>query len=331
MAKGTAYTLQVQPRIPARLERLNELANNLWYSWDRPTRGLFSLLHPGLWNAVGHTPKAFLQRVDERRLLEVAEDPVFLGTFNKVLSAYDTYHSEPLRRNGSEWLRDGDLVAYFCAEFGIVEGLRLYSGGLGILAGDHLKSASDLGVPMVAVGLLYRRGYFRQYLNADGWQQEQYPEADFHALPLTLERRPDGSPVTVQVEFPGRAVQVLVWRAQVGRVPLYLLDTDVEGNRAEDRAVTSTLYGGDKDMRIRQEIVLGVGGLRALKAIGVEDASVEVADISSAKGMGASADIVLTSSELAEQLGQVKGTLVTITNFFDKGEIERKLREALGR
>jgi starch phosphorylase len=161
-------------------------------------------------------------------------------------------------------------VAYFCAEFGIVEGIRLYSGGLGILAGDHLKSASDLGVPLVAVGLLYRRGYFRQYLNADGWQQEQYPEADFHALPLTLERRTDGSPVTVQVQFPGRALQVQVWRAQVGRVPLYLLDTDVEDNRPEDRAVTSTLYGGDKDMRIRQEIVLGVGGLRALKALGIE-------------------------------------------------------------
>jgi starch phosphorylase len=124
----------------------------------------------------------------------------------------------------------------------------------------------------VAVGLIYRRGYFRQYLNADGWQQEQYPEADYYNLPLTLERRPDGSPVTIEVEFPGRKVQAQIWRAQVGRVPLYLLDTDLTGNRPEDRAVTSSLYGGDRDMRIRQEILLGIGGVRALAALGVEPA-----------------------------------------------------------
>jgi starch phosphorylase len=207
--------------------------------------------------------------VSQERLAELATDEGYLAMLDRVGARLSNYLERP------SWFaqthgKNGLQVAYFSAEFGIVEGVRLYSGGLGILAGDHLKSASDLGIPLTAVGLLYRRGYFRQYLNADGWQQEQYPEADFHALPLALERRPDGNPVIVAVEFPGRTVQMQVWRAQVGRVPLYLMDTDVDANRPEDRTVTSTLYGGDKDLRIRQEIVLGVGGLRALKVLGIQ-------------------------------------------------------------
>jgi starch phosphorylase len=264
-----AHPFTVIPRIPDRLQPLFRIATNLWWCWDPEAIDLFRHLDRMLWERCYGNPIRMLGLVSQARLTEVAADEGYLAMLDRVGTKLSSYLERPTWF-AQTYPNSRLLVAYFCAEFGIVEGLRLYSGGLGILAGDHLKSASDLGVPLVAVGLLYRRGYFRQYLNADGWQQEQYPEADFHALPLTLERRPDGSPVTIQVEFPGRAVQAQVWRAQVGRVPLYLLDTDVERNRTEDRAVTSTLYGGDKDMRIRQEIVLGVGGLRALKALGVE-------------------------------------------------------------
>jgi len=264
-----AHPFTVIPRIPERLQPLFRIANNLWWCWDPEAIDLFRHLDRILWERGYANPIRMLELVSQERLTELAADEGYLAMLDRAVARLSNYLERPTwfaQTHANSKL----LVAYFCAEFGIVEGIRLYSGGLGILAGDHLKSASDLGVPLVAVGLLYRRGYFRQYLNADGWQQEQYPEADFHALPLTLERRPDGSPATVQVQLPGRALQVQVWRAQVGRVPLYLLDTDVEDNRPEDRAVTSTLYGGDKDMRIRQEIVLGVGGLRALKALGIE-------------------------------------------------------------
>ena len=264
-----AHLFTVIPRIPDRLQPLFRIANNLWWSWDPEAIDLFRHLDRMLWERCYANPIRMLGLVSQVRLAEVAADDGYLAMLDRVGAKLTNYLERPTWF-GQAYPDSRLLVAYFCAEFGVVEGLRLYSGGLGILAGDHLKSASDLGVPLVAVGLLYRRGYFRQYLNADGWQQEQYPEADFHALPLALERRPDGSPVTVQVDFPGRAVQVQVWRAQVGRVPLYLLDADVDANRAEDRAATSTLYGGDKDMRIRQEILLGVAGLRALKALGVE-------------------------------------------------------------
>lgn len=270
MAKGTPFTLQVHPRIPERLHRLNDLANNLWYSWDRPTRGLFSLLHPGLWNAVGHNPKAFLRRVDERRLLEVAEDPVFLGTFNKVLSAYDTYHSEPMRRSGSEWLRSEDLVAYFCAEFGFHESFPIYSGGLGILAGDHCKSASDIRLPFVGVGLLYRQGYFSQRIDGEGNQHAIYRDSEFASLPIEPACNAAGSEIYVEVGLPGRRVIAKAWRARVGHVTLYLLDTDVEANAAHDRDIAHQLYGGDKTTRIEQEIILGVGGVRLLNELGLK-------------------------------------------------------------
>jgi len=270
MSKGTSYALQVHPRIPVRLKRLEELANNLWYCWDRPTRGLFGLLHPALWNAVGHNPKAFLQRVDERRLLEVAEDPVFLGSFNKVLSAYDTYHSEPMRRDGSEWLRSGDLVAYFCAEFGFHESFPIYSGGLGILAGDHCKSASDIRLPFVGVGLLYRQGYFSQLIDAEGNQHASYGDSEFEAMPIEPSLDASGNEIRVSVELPGRTVLAKVWKARVGHVAIHLLDTDIEPNAPHDRNITHRLYGGDRTMRIEQELVLGVGGVRMLAALGLK-------------------------------------------------------------
>src|SRR5262245_6233592 len=270
MSKGTSFPLQVHPRLPQRLKRLDELVNNLWYSWDRPTRALFGLLHPGLWNAVAHNPKEFLQRVDEKRLLEAAEDPVFLGSFNKVLSAYETYHNEPLRRDGAEWLRGGDLVAYFCAEFGFHESFPIYSGGLGILAGDHCKSASDMRLPFVGVGLLYRQGYFSQLIDAEGNQHATYKDSEFDSLPIEPVYTPDGAEVRVSVELPGRSVIAKAWRARIGHVFLYLLDTDIEPNGPHERNITHQLYGGDRTTRIEQEIVLGVGGVRLLAMLGLK-------------------------------------------------------------
>ncbi|MBA2352712.1 MAG: alpha-glucan family phosphorylase [Burkholderiales bacterium] len=269
MQRSTAQIIEVKPKIPARLARLEELANNLWYSWDKPTRTLFARLHPGLWDSVGHNPKAFLKRIDEHRLNEAADDPVFLGNFNRVLSEYDTYHNEPLRRNGSEWLRQNDTIAYFCAEFGFHESFPIYSGGLGILAGDHCKSASDIRLPLVGVGLLYRQGYFHQTIDHEGRQQAAYSDSDFDDLPITPVTRADGADLHVRVELPGRDVAVKVWRARVGHIKLFLLDTDLEENSTHDRDIAHRLYGGDRSTRIEQEIVLGIGGVRALNEMNI--------------------------------------------------------------
>ena len=202
--------------------------------------------------------------------MDAADDPVFLGTYNRVLSEFDTYHGEPMRRNGSEWLRQSDLVAYFCAEFGFHESLPIYSGGLGILAGDHCKSASDMRLPFIGVGLLYRQGYFHQTIDGEGNQQAAYSDSDFEDLPVTPMLRDDGSEVRVKVDLPGRAVHVKVWQAKVGHVTLYLLDTDLEENSGDDRDITHRLYGGDRATRMEQEIVLGIGGVRALVALGLK-------------------------------------------------------------
>jgi starch phosphorylase len=183
---------------------------------------------------------------------------------NRYLRSNDTWYAKNIAGKMAD-LR----IAYFSMEFGITECMEMYSGGLGVLAGDHLKAASDLGLPLVGVGLLYQQGYFHQYLNADGWQQELYPTNDFHNLPIQLERDSSGAPVTVQLDYPGRTVAAQIWRAQVGRVALYLLDANIDAHRPEDRAITAQLYGGDLDMRIRQEILLGIGGMRALRALGI--------------------------------------------------------------
>ena len=266
---GTSFQLEVVPRIPAKLGRLEELANNLWYSWDRPTRTLFARLHPGLWGAVGHSPKAFLKRVDQQKLDAAADDPVFLGNYARVLSAYDTYHNEAARANGAQHLRGEDLIAYFCFEFGFHESLPIYSGGLGILAGDHCKAASDLRLPFVAVGLLYRQGYFLQTIDNDGNQHAIYRDADFDDLPITPVPGPQGEALRVFVDLLDRKVAVKVWRARVGHVSLFLLDTDLEDNDPHDRDIAHRLYGGDRRTRIEQEIVLAVGGVRALAAMGI--------------------------------------------------------------
>jgi starch phosphorylase len=269
MEKSTSYILQVRPKIPARLARLEELANNLWYSWDNPTRALFARLHPGLWKATGQSPKAFLKRVDEQRLLDAVEDQVFIGNLNRVLAAYDTYHDYRLPPSGSDLLRKDDLVAYFCAEFGFHESLPIYSGGLGILAGDHCKAASDLRLPFVGVGLLYRQGYFHQTIDGDGNQIATNHDSHFEDLPITPAKRTDGSEAYTSVNLPNRKLDIKIWQARIGHITLYLLDTDLESNNVHDRDITHRLYGGDKVTRIEQEIVLGIGGVLALQELGI--------------------------------------------------------------
>lgn len=268
---GTVYTLEVNPQIPERLERLEELANNLWYSWDRPTQGLFASLSHPLWQATNHNPKAFLKRADQKRLAATGENPVFLGALNRVVSSYDTYHEMPnmAHVHGHQFKSD-DLIAYFCAEFGFHESLPIYSGGLGILAGDHCKAASDMGLPFIGVGLLYRQGYFQQTLSADGHQHAIYNDSDFDDLPISPVLDANGQAVLIDVDFPERMVQVKVWEVKVGHVRLILLDTWLPQNSDHDREITHRLYGGDKSTRIEQEILLGVGGVRALAALGLK-------------------------------------------------------------
>ena len=259
------------PTLPSPLERLRDLALNLRWAWHHDTIELFRRLDSVLWETTGHNPILMLGTIDQAKLEAAASDEGFLSHLERVgqdLDAYMAAESTWFRR--AHGVSQAPLVAYFSAEFGITECLSIFAGGLGVLAGDHLKSASDLGVPIVGVGLLYQQGYFRQYLNEAGWQQEVYENNDFHNLPLTLKRRPDGAPLTVEVPLPGRKVIVQVWWAQVGRVPLYLLDSNIPANRPEDRDITDQLYGGDIEMRIKQEILLGLGGYLALEAVGLE-------------------------------------------------------------
>ncbi len=266
---GTAFPLEVTPLLPPELARLAELANNLWFSWDRPTRALFARLDHTVWEAVDQNPKALLKNVSQRRLDEASRDPTFMHDYDRTIAAYDAYHFRPPSPDGAAALKEGELVAYFCAEFGFHESLPIYSGGLGILAGDHCKTASDLALPFVAVGLLYRQGYFTQAIDGEGWQHAAYGDNDFSDLPITPVMK-DGSPLEVSVEFGDHDVHARVWHAQVGRVNLYLLDTDLESNKPEDRATAHRLYGGDRTTRIQQEIVLGMGGARALAAMGIK-------------------------------------------------------------
>ena len=264
-------TFLAVPSLPAPLEPLRELASNLRWAWNHETIELFRRLDSVLWETTGHNPLLMLGTIDQGKLEAASSDEGFLAHLARVAQGLDAY-----KAGESTWFQrvhgavEAPLVAYFSAEFGVTECLSIFAGGLGVLAGDHLKSASDLGVPLVGVGLLYQQGYFQQYLNEAGWQQEAYEDNDFHNLPLTLQRQPDGAPFTVQVPHPGRQVLAQVWRAQVGRVPLYLLDTNIPANRPEDRGITHQLYGGDLEMRIRQEMVLGIGGYRALEALGLE-------------------------------------------------------------
>ncbi len=273
-------TFTVLPHLPGRLQGLHRLAYNLWWCWNQEAVSLFRRVDDELFDKLENSPVKLLASVGQERLDQLLRDEGFLAHMDRVLADLETYlHARTWFQETygttaptPEALIERQRMAYFSAEFGIHESLPVYSGGLGLLAGDHLKSASDLGLPLVGVGLMYREGYFRQYLNIDGWQQERYPENDFYNLPLITETKPDGTPLLISVPLPDREVWARIWRVQVGRVPLYLLDTNIPKNNADDRAITGRLYGGDHDMRIRQEMVLGIGGIRALRALGKKPA-----------------------------------------------------------
>lgn len=263
-------SFEVVPALPEALSSLLEIARNLWWSWQPAAVGLFTRLDAELWASTGHNPVKLLGLVHQTKLDAAANDDAFLAAMQSVKAELDRDLARtPWHTSAGHDLPKGSTLAYFCAEFGLAECFNIYSGGLGCLAGDHLKSASELGLPLVALGLLYRHGYFQQYLSADGWQQETTPDLDFANLPVAPVKNDAGKQVVVHVDLPGRSVAIGLWKSTVGRVPLYLLDTNLDANRPEDRAITGQLYGGDMETRIRQEIILGIGGVRALEAIGI--------------------------------------------------------------
>ncbi|GAB4159143.1 MAG: glycosyltransferase family 1 protein [Cyanobacteria bacterium J069] len=281
------HTFNVTPALPPPLEPLRRIAYNLHWDWDYEAIDLFRRLDPTLWELSKQNPVLMLGTISQDRLREVAEDEGFLAQMERVVWQLEDYLRQPSwfrkKRLTKSTTTNGktpqmptgaetgttDCYAYFSAEFGLTSCLPIYSGGLGVLAGDHLKSASDLGLPLVGVGLLYQEGYFAQYLNADGWQQERYPINDFYNMPLHLECHPDGSEIRIELDYPGRKVYARIWRVQVGTVPLYLLDTNIEPNSQYDQDITDELYGGDLDLRIHQEMMLGIGGVRMLRALGL--------------------------------------------------------------
>jgi glycogen phosphorylase len=264
------HRFTVIPSLPEELAALQRIAYNLWWCWEPDAIALFKRLDMELWRETRHNPVEMLGILQQATLDGLKGDEGFMSHLAEVDFKLREYLSGKTWYERSYKGKKGMKVAYFSMEFGLHESLPVYSGGLGVLSGDHLKTASDLGIPLTGVGLLYRQGYFRQYLNIEGWQQEFYPENDFYNLPLHLMRDKTGVPLTIEIDLTGRPVKVHIWLVRVGRVPLYLLDTNLEENTPEDREITTRLYGGDHEMRIKQEILLGIGGIRALRLLGVE-------------------------------------------------------------
>ena len=255
----------VRPSLPASLVRLTELAQNILWSWEPIVRSMFRRLDPALWRECGYNPVLMLGRIPQATLEKAGADPRYLALYRQACETYDAH----VRKGPAP--ADGKLIAYFSAEYGLSECLPVYSGGLGILSGDHLKSSSDQDYPLIGLGLLYQQGYFRQFLNPDGWQQERYPVNDFYTLPVAPVKDAEGQDLKVTVKLPTGNVYIQVWKLAVGRITLYLLDTNIPENvLPQDRDITDSLYGGDIDTRIRQEIVLGIGGMRVLQAMGLK-------------------------------------------------------------
>ena len=262
--------ITVKPQLPKRIAELSTIANNLWWSWNSYALRLYDYIDSNLFNKVGKNPVKFLSRINQKRLVEVSNDSEFLKDYDLIVDDFKNY----LSTNNTYFNRNfpnnkNDIVAYFSAEYGIDEILPIYAGGLGILSGDHCKSASDLGIPFVPVGLLYKQGYFNQLINRDGSELFDYSPSVIEDLPILPVLDDDGNELIISVEFPGRIVYLKVWSIAVGRVKLYLLDSDIDLNTNMDRQLTLKLYGGNQEMRISQEIVLGIGGMKLLKTLGI--------------------------------------------------------------
>ena len=260
----------VFPVMPDRISRLYELAFNLWWSWNQPAQTLYRVIDPTLWDEVNHNPVRFLSQVDPAKLTNLTHDTAYLTEYDRILAEFDAY----MHPDTPSWFKTAhadmvdQTIAYFSAEFGLHEALPIYSGGLGILSGDHCKAASDLGLPFIGVGFLYPQGYFIQSITREGQQEASYEKLHFSEVPATPATNAKGEEVVISVDLPGRRVFAKVWRIQVGRIPLFLMDTDVDPNQPSDRDLSARLYGGDHELRVAQEIVLGIGGVRAVRELG---------------------------------------------------------------
>ena len=262
--------ITVKPQLPKRIEKLTVIANNLWWSWNTEFLKLFKMIDIDLWENVEKNPVKFLKEVSQEKLEIATKNMAFLQEYDKIVENFEDYMGSKNTWFSKKYPdNQNDLVAYFSAEYGLDQILPIYSGGLGILSGDHLKSSSDLGIPLVAVGLLYKNGYFHQKINGNGEQETEYKNIEVDTLPIIPVKDKDGRDLIIYVKFPKRRLYLKVWQINVGRVTLYLMDSDIDENNDEYRNVTTTLYGGDQEMRISQEIVLGMGGVRLLKTLGL--------------------------------------------------------------
>ncbi len=318
--------------LPPSLERLRDLAYDYWWSWSPIAQRLFARIDPVAWRRY-HNPVQLLINVEPQQWMRLLSDPEFVRLYGETIASLDEYRAQP------SWFQENapkfrGPIAYFSMEFGIHESLGIYSGGLGVLAGDHCKAASDLGVPLVGVGLLYRSGYFRQTVDADGFQQHIYPDYDFARLPVLPVQAPAGGMLTVPVDLPGRVVHAAVWKVQVGRVPVLMLDTDIPLNDPADRPITGILYVRGREMRLCQEMVLGIGGVRALRALGIQPAVWHMNEGHVAfLGLERARERVINGDSLAPALEVVKGATVFTTHTpvpagnetFDKELVRRYL------
>ena len=262
--------ITVNPQLPKRIGRINEIANNLWWSWNTDFLRLFKIIDIDLWERCNKNPVKFLKAVAQDKLEVASKDVQFLKEYDKVVTDFDGYMNSKNTWFSAKYPENkGDLIAYFSAEYGLDQTIAIYSGGLGILSGDHLKSASDLGIPLVAVGLLYKNGYFNQRIDKYGMQQAEYRDLDLYDLPINPVKDIDGNDLIIYIKFPRRRIYLKVWEINVGRIKLYLMDSDIDLNNDEDRDTTARLYGGDQEMRIRQEIILGMGGVNLLRRLGL--------------------------------------------------------------
>ena len=262
--------ITVNPQLPKEISKLSEIANNLWWSWNTEYLKLLKQIDRDLWENVGKNPVKFLKLVSQERLEKASQNQEFLKQYNIVANNFENYMNSKNTWFSKNYPKnENDLIAYFSAEYGLDETIPIYSGGLGILSGDHLKSASDLGLPFVAVGMLYKEGYFIQKLSKYGEQENNYVKADLNNLPIEAVKDSEGKDLKITVDYPERKLYLKVWKINVGRIKLYLMDSDIDENSEEDKKVTLQLYGGDQDMRIKQEIVLGMGAVKLLKTLGL--------------------------------------------------------------
>jgi starch phosphorylase len=303
-------------RLPRRIRRLGMIVYNLWWTWNPDAQRLFDHIDRDLWERTHHNPVRFLRQVERAKLNAVTQDRYYLNFYDRTFRAFDEY----MKAKNTWYQQNFDdhqnsPIAYFSSEFGLHETLPIYAGGLGVLSGDHIKEASDLGLPMVAVGFLYTRGYFSQHITEDGWQEARNVRLKFEDLPVMPIMDDDGKPLTISVELAGREVHARLWEVHVGRVPLYLLDSDVEGNSPADRELTSRLYNSDLDFRISQEIILWIGGVRALRVLGYNPKVWHMNEGHSAfMGLERAREIVAAGHTFEDAVEQVSKTSIFTTH-----------------